>query len=355
MSKIKFGIVGCGANARRAHIPALISNADVNLVALCDPSPEATAKMLNRTNLQCNVYRNLADLLANEEVDVVDICTPGPTHYVLTKQALYEGVNVLLEKPPTLNLTQAEELASLAAQRNLKLGVVLNTRYKDLILKLKKGIDDGLLGSIVKIHSVHHGPIVYSESPWLWNEKESKYLLYEFAIHQLDLMVYLCGPHVSVIHVLPTFQETIKNTTDLHVIIEFANGVTGILETTADSTRHSSYFTQINVYGTAMDAFIRYFPPSIRFVAGLQNPMAIVFDDIKALLQIGSLIIKGKYLAYRNVSHKKVINSYVDWIKENSSFPLTLEQVLPTMRLLDAIEKQIPSYATREYSGDERS
>jgi len=347
-NKIRVGLVGCGGNARHAHVPALLSNPQVELVALCDPSDEAIQRIL-ASRLRCRVYHGLDQLLEHEDIDVVDICTPSSLHYAQARQALEAGVNVLVEKPPTQTVEQAEELVVLANQRDLKLGAVFNYRYRDLIIALKKAYDQDLLGQIVKIHVVHHGPMIYGDVPWLWDEKQSKYLLWEFGIHFLDIMVHLCGPHETILHVLPIRQESIDSTTDLEVTVRFRNGTLGKLEITSDTTRHSSFFTHINVYGTAMDAFIRFSPPSIRIVAGVHNPLSILVDDIKGVLGVAAKVFTGRYAAYRNISHKRLIDGYISWVARDSNFPLALERAMPTLRLLADIEKWIPSYQVQDF------
>lgn len=343
-AEIRVAIVGCGTIARRAHIPAWLSNHRAALVALCDPSPEATQQVVDRYKLKCQTFRHLEDILASSKPDVVDICSPTPYHYPLAKQTLEAGCHVLLEKPPASELEQAVELSALAQSKNLKLGTVFNYRYRDLMIQLKQARDQGLLGEIVKIYITHHGPFVFTDAPWLWNERQSKYLLWEFGIHFLDLLVYLLGPHEKIVHVLPTKQSSVGHTTDLEVMIRFQSGTLGRLEIVADSTRHSSFFTQINVYGTGMDAFVRWFPPSLLLVSGQVNPLALISNEVKALWQLGSKIITGQFLKYRNISHYRLINEYLNWVVDDTDFPLKIENVLPTLFLLSDIERHIPTY-----------
>jgi predicted dehydrogenase len=351
--RIRVGIVGCGTIARRAHVPAWLAQGRAELVALCDPAVDAARQIVERHQLNCATYRSVDDLLANGKPDVVDICCSTPHHYDLAKQALEAGCHVLLEKPPTRSVIQAEELAALAVRKNLKLGCVLNYRYRDLILQLKQANDAGLLGDIVKIYITHHGPLVFTDAPWLWKEQESKYLLWEFGIHFLDVLVYLLGPHVEVVHVLPTVQPGIGQTTDLEVSIRFAHGALGRLEIVADSTRHSSFFSQIHVYGTAMDAFVRWFPPSLSLVSGQVGPLSIITNEVRSLVQIGKLVCAGKMLKQRNISHYRLIHSYVNWLVDETVFPLTMDGVLPTLRLLSDVEQHIPTYSGMELSNSE--
>lgn len=342
--RIRVAVVGCGAVARHAHVPAWLSHPEIQIVALCDPSREALDRLARRCGARCAIYARLEDLLARERVDVVDICTPGFLHAAQAARALEAGCNVLVEKPPALSATEAETLCGLAGPKNLKLGAVLNYRYRDLVLRLKGLIEAGSLGQVVKLHITHHGPLVYTDTPWLWDERQSKYLLWEFGIHFLDILVYLLGPHTRILHVLPFVQPALGHTTDLQVTAEFPGGARGHLEITADSTRHSSQLTQINVYGTAMDAFLRWFPPSLRVVAGVVSPIELLRDEIKAIWSVGAKLVRGQFVQHRNISHYRLIHAYVDWIQERKEFPLTLDKVMPTLRLLSEIEPFVPTY-----------
>jgi predicted dehydrogenase len=294
--------------------------------------------------VQCAAYENLEDLLARERLDVLDICTPGFLHARQAAQALDAGCNVLVEKPPSHSADQADILREMARCKGLKLGAVLNYRYRDLVLGLKKLVENGTLGQVVKVHIVHHGPLVYTDAPWLWDEAQSKYLLWEYGIHLLDILVHLLGPHKHIVHVLPFVQPALGHTTDLEITAEFGNGAVGRLEITADSTRHSSQFTRINVYGTAMDAFVRWFPPSLRVVAGIDSPIELLRDEIKAICSVGLKLVRGQFIQHRNISHYRLISSYMDWIQGRTEFLLAFDKIMPTLRLLSQIESLVPTY-----------
>lgn len=345
-TKLRVAIVGCGNIARRAHLPAWLADQRATVSALCDPSAESTKRIRERFQLNCPSYSRLEDALAEQRPDVVDICTNTPLHYPLARQAIEAGCHVLLEKPPAPNLAQAQELGDLAKAQGRKLGAVFNYRYRDLVQRIKQTQQDGLFGEIVKINITHHGPLVYGDAPWLWDEKKSKYLLWEFGIHFLDILVYLLGPHEEILWVHPTVQPALGHTTDLEVMVRFAKGATGRLEIVADSTRGSSFFTHIEVYGTARDAFVRWFPPSFRLVSGQVNPLSLVYDDLKCIWNMGTSLLLNRFLKQRNISHYRIINSYLDWLTDKAEFPLTMDKVLPTVRLLSDIERLIPSYQT---------
>lgn len=346
MDKVRFAVVGCGAAARRHHLPALLRNPKAEISALCDIEEEPARLVRERFKLGSAIYQGLDQVLADPHVDVVDICGPSFTHYDYARRSILAGKHVLVEKPPVYRVDQAEELIALSTRRGVKLGVVLNQRYRTPIERLRKAKDEGLLGDIVKIQIIHHANLVFGESPWLWDEAKSKYMLYEFGIHFLDLLVYFCGEHDEVVCVLPTFQESVRTTSDLQIIIRFKSGQLGIMDLTQDSTRHSAFFTNVNVYGTAMDAFVRYFPPMLRLSAGVDAPQKYLLSEFASFAEFGWSLATGKYLLQRNRPHQRVLDMFVDWVAQDSVYPLTMQAALPTLRLLNALEEKVPTYVS---------
>jgi len=347
VEKLRFAIVGCGAVARRHHLPALLRNPGVEIAVLCDIAEEPARLVKERFKLRSAICQDLDELLADPTVDVVDICGPGFTHYDHARRSILAGKHVLVEKPPVYRVEQAEELIGLSVARGVKLGVVLNSRYREVVEQVKRAQGEGLLGETVKIQVIHHANLVFGESPWLWDETKSKYMLYEFGIHFLDLLVDFCGEHEEVLCVVPTFQDSVRTTSDLQIVIRFKSGQLGIMDLTQDSTRHSAFFTQLNIYGTAMDAFVRFFPPQVRLSAGVVSPQKYLFSELASLARFGWSLATGKYLLQRNHSHQRVLDMFVDWLVRGTAYPLTMPAALPTLRLLNALEERIPGYTSQ--------
>jgi predicted dehydrogenase len=344
---INIGIIGCGAITRHAHLPAWLGNPAVRVVGLCDQNEAAMAMLVNRHHLDCKTHTRLEDMLSGSQVDVLDICTPGHLHYEHAYAGLQAGCHILIEKPPVMSLVQAEDLLNLGQTVNRKVGTILNFRYYDIMQEAKKAIDSGLVGNITKVALVHHAGNIYSENAFLWNERESKYLLYDFGIHFLDAMIFLAGPVKKVEHVWARTSVYSGETTDLHVLWEYESGAIGSFEITCDFTLHSSHITHVTVFGTGMDMFIRRFPASVRLAAGIHNPFEILVSECRAIWRIASKLLTGKYLRWRNISHERVFALYTDWLEGKGEYPMKLSDCMATLRLLDEIEAMIPAYSGR--------
>ena len=88
------------------------------------------------------------DIINNDDVNCVFICTPPATHYQLARDALFSGKNVLIEKPITVNVKEAEELIEISRKKSLKLMVGHTFEYSPAVEKIREIIEKGILGDI---------------------------------------------------------------------------------------------------------------------------------------------------------------------------------------------------------------
>ena len=97
------------------------------------------------------------DIVKNDNISVVYISTtPESNHYPIARDCLRAGKNVLLEKPISLELWEADELITLAKRNNLKFTIGYSQRFNPKIAFAKKKIDDGTLGKVVSVLVSRH-------------------------------------------------------------------------------------------------------------------------------------------------------------------------------------------------------
>jgi len=151
----------------------------------------------------------------NPEIKAVVIATPAPTHFLIAKQALLAGKHVLVEKPLTLDIKEAEELISLALQKKLVLMVGHVLRYHPAFLKLKELILAGELGEIRYIWSnrLNFGKVRKEEN-----------VLWSFAPHDISIILDILGQPKKITAIGKAFLEpTVADTT--LTVLEYENNV----------------------------------------------------------------------------------------------------------------------------------
>jgi predicted dehydrogenase len=186
---LRIGLLGCGAFARRYHVPALLDMAGVRTTLIADPqrSPalEKAAEELGAT-----LVDGIEPLLAGQ-CDAVIVSTPHTLHYRHVAAVLDSGRHVLVDKPFVMRTTEAEDLAKRAHARGLVAGVAFNRRLDRGCLKARELIRSGALGAIRYIETVQLG---YERSGWFLDPKLGGGGPYTGrASHMVDLIPWLTG------------------------------------------------------------------------------------------------------------------------------------------------------------------
>jgi len=146
MTDISIGIIGYGYWG-----PNLVRN--FNLIPNCKVEAVADSRAhrlehLSKAYPAITGVNDGIELINNPDIDAIIIATPVFTHFELAKRALLQGKHVLLEKPMTASVHEAEELINLAAQKNLSLMVDHTFLYTGAVQKIKSLIDDDSIGNL---------------------------------------------------------------------------------------------------------------------------------------------------------------------------------------------------------------
>ena len=132
--------------------------------------------------------------LADELIELVIVNTPNYTHYEYAKKALEAGKHVIVEKPFTINVQEAEELIVLAKKQNKILSVYQNRRYDSDYKTVKKILDKKLLGELVEAE-IHFDRFREELSPKKHKETPGPGagVLYDLGSHIIDQALQLFG------------------------------------------------------------------------------------------------------------------------------------------------------------------
>jgi predicted dehydrogenase len=128
--------------------------------------------------------RNYEDVLTSPDVDAVAIATPAHTHYHLAKQALLANKSVLIEKPMTTSVAEAEELVDLARKQGQVLMVDHVYVYSPAVAKVKELVDTGELGNVLYIDSVRINLGLF---------RKDVNVVWDLAPHDLAIIDHLIG------------------------------------------------------------------------------------------------------------------------------------------------------------------
>jgi myo-inositol 2-dehydrogenase/D-chiro-inositol 1-dehydrogenase len=123
---------------------------------ICEIRPDRLAEVKALTK-PATATLDYQDIVNNPNISVVYICTtPEQTHFPITRDCLKAGKHVLLEKPISMELWEADELITLANRANLKFTIGYSQRFNTKVAYAKKSIADGTLGKIVNVMVSRH-------------------------------------------------------------------------------------------------------------------------------------------------------------------------------------------------------
>lgn len=144
-------------------------------------------------------FRALEEILSDEQVELVVVNTPNATHYEYAKKCLLAGKHVIVEKPFTITVAEAQKLIDLAAQKERKLSVYQNRRFDSDFRTVRKILQEGWLGHIVEAE-IHYDRFRSELSPKQHKETPGPGVgcLYDLGSHHIDQALQLFGMPLEI-------------------------------------------------------------------------------------------------------------------------------------------------------------
>lgn len=141
---LKIGIVGCGKIAD-SHAAQIKRIEGCEIVGVCDREPLMAQQLFERFAIKA-CYRDVTELLAEAQPDVVHITTPPQSHYDIARTCLEHGCHVYVEKPFTVDASEAEALIDLAARKGMKITAGHDDQFRPATRRMRSLIQSGFLG-----------------------------------------------------------------------------------------------------------------------------------------------------------------------------------------------------------------
>ncbi len=185
---ITIGVIGCGYWG-----PNLLRNFAENQAAqirwICDRDAKRLETIAHRypfVETSCDYKQVLADL----HLDAVVIATPVGTHFKLASEALTAGKHVLIEKPFTRSVRDAETLIEMAERNQLTLMVDHTFVYTGAVRKIKEVVEAGELGDLLYFDSVRINLGLF---------QRDINVVWDLAPHDLSIMDFIIDRHPTAL------------------------------------------------------------------------------------------------------------------------------------------------------------
>src|SRR5438552_14409983 len=286
VKELRFGGIGWGYwGPKIARNLDSLSHAAVTMGADTDAS-RFTNLAVNQPWIQTTT---LNEDIFRSDLDAIVIATPVSTHFQLAREALLHGKHVLVEKPLTASITEAEELVALAQEQQRVLMVGHTFEYNPAVNELRKLVQNGELGKIYCIEA---------ERVNLGLFRNDINVIWDLAPHDISILLYLLGhkpEQVSVqahAHLQPHIHDI------AHLDLNYADGMSAHIHV---SWLHPCKIRRVTIMGNARMAV--YDDTNPAEMVKIYNKGADVYADPEVSYRYGAITIP-----------------HIDWIE-----PLRLE------------------------------
>lgn len=328
MTKTRIAIVGLGM-AVTPHARGLLDLSD-RIEVLHAFSPSQGRREAFGATFPFPLCDSLDTILADDRVEAVAVFSPANTHRDIGLRCAAAGKHVLMEKPLEITTARAEELVAGCRAAGVKLGVVLQHRFRPAGTKLAEILASGELGRIVGCSTVIRlwRPQSYYDEPGRGSfARDGGGVLISQGIHTLDLMLSLAGSITEVKGFATTTPVHAMETEDMvTAAVRFANGALGTIDAT--TAAHPGFLEEIIFTCEKGTALLRGTELLVQFHDG--RTVAMEPD--------GSAGGTGADpMAYPHDHHRAVMDDFVSAIRDNREPRVTGQEALKVHRLIDAL------------------
>lgn len=224
MQTVNVGIIGVGSWGA-CHLEAYRSMPHVQVRAICDTSADRVAEVGARFGIDRR-YTSHEQMLRDVELDLVSVVTFEADHLRPVVDALRSGRHVLVEKPVSTDLAQAEEMERVAreTERFLVPGHLL--RFDPRYVAIADAVNDGALGRPVSLFLKRSRPRA------LFQTYQRTHTVFELTVHDIDLAIWYAGARVKAVRAYGRHLTDSPVPDVLWACLEFDNGVLAVLEST---------------------------------------------------------------------------------------------------------------------------
>lgn len=252
---MRYALIGCGRIAKN-HIEAALTN-KLEIVALCDIVVEQAEKYAASNKLNCKIYTDYNEMLAEVKPDFVAIATESGKHATIALDCISAGIHVLIEKPIVLSIQDADRIIAEAETHAVVVGVCHQNRFNKAVQKLRAAFDEGRFGCIYNVSAVirwKRDRKYYEQAAWRGTWEQDGGCLMNQCIHNIDLLRWIGGEVSAVFGVTHNYCHPYIEAEDFGTaIVHFKNGTIGTIEGTVNVYPRNleETLTVFGEYGTA--------------------------------------------------------------------------------------------------------
>jgi predicted dehydrogenase len=326
--KLKIAVIGVG-HLGKEHARIYSDMPDVSLAGIVDISKKKGEEVAQRYNTK--YYSSYKEIL--DKVNAASVAVPTKSHYEITKELLKNGIPVLVEKPMTGTLSEAEELIRLSKSNNTVLQPGYVERFNPAIQAIQK------LNVSLKFIECHR------LSPFTFRSVDIGVVL-DLMIHDIDIILYLSKSKVKKIDAVGV--NVISNKEDIaNARIQFENGCVANITASRVSfepmrkIRLFSEDSYISLDYQKQEAMIYKKSPKLTLKSiNVEDRDVSTIKDLKSFV-FGDLLKIERIKMDNQEPLKKEIESFVNCIKNGKNPVVSGEEGVEAIKTANIINDEI--------------
>jgi predicted dehydrogenase len=327
MPRRRLALIGLGM-AVTPHAKSLLDLADRVEVAYAF-SPSEARRRAFAARFPFPLADNLETIIADDSVTVVSILTPPNTHLDLVRRAAAAGKDILLEKPLEITTSRAAMLVETCRRAGVKLGVMLQHRFRPAGMTLAEKLRAGEIGRLVGCSTTIRlwRPQSYYDQPGRGaRARDGGGVLLTQGIHTLDLMLSLAGPVSEVTGYAATAVHRMETEDLVCAAARFANGALGTIEAT--TTAFPGFPERIELIGEIGTASL--IGTELRLQRHDGRTIEVRADQTEGGTGADPMAFPHDY-------HRSLMVDFLDAIDEGREAGVNGSEALKVHRLIDAL------------------
>jgi UDP-N-acetylglucosamine 3-dehydrogenase len=319
---LKAAVIGVGSIGQN-HARVYREMDGAQLVGVADQSVQNATKVGNRLNVP--FYTEWEKLLEEQKPDLVSCAVPTSLHFDVGTKLIERGLHVLMEKPITSTLDQAEKLVALAKKKGVVLAVGHIERFNPAVMELRRRLREGMAGKVYKIHAQRLGPY----PPRI----QDAGVIIDLGSHDIDLMRHLMDDPILRVYG-ETLQSINSDREDMfNGLLRFKSGAVGVLDVNWITP---TKIRRLQVTGSRGMFDCNLLSQELFFY---ENEVAPSQWDTLSILRGVS---EGNVLGIRIQRHEPLaaeLNDFVSAVRDNRAPTITGQDGLETLKLaLDFVQ-----------------
>lgn len=221
----KVAVIGYGGQGAW-HCSQIIKSDVVTLAGVYDIDEYRRASAQNNGIF---LYDSNEAVFADDSVDIIVVSTPNDTHKDLVMKALNSGHHVICEKPVALSVKEFDCMVAAADMNHRTLSVHQNRRWDVDFLGVKKVIESGEIGKVIRIESRIHGSRGIP-SDWRCEKVHGGGMILDWGVHLIDQILQLITEKVISVNCVSTHITNREVEDGFRLELVFESGKTAYVE-----------------------------------------------------------------------------------------------------------------------------